>query len=282
MKRRGEVTTALIIAILAALGIGAGVYYFSQTGQRTHGKMSTSEDLRKEQEKERVKDLVQEIDTELSGKFGEFSLLESYDFVPSVKMKWGDKSVEQAGDRYCFVIPEEFVHKFSSLAADGTLAVARDGSKFSINIRNGKDFNLEETLSELLHQVSDLKSGGSSNPVDMSAVKSKIVNRVTDKSAESYGYVRFIFKTNVDDVYVVAVFSIDPNEITHSKGRYIATGRELLIARTRDEILDGMKKEMDFDQDFYTLEFWLNTSSAINSNSSVEECLKKFIIQLEE
>ena len=234
MKRRGEVAAALILAILAAIGIGAGVYYFSQTGQKTHGKMGKSEDLRAVQEMKRWEELVQEIASELSGKFGEFSLLESYDFVPSVnvKMEWGNKSVDQAGDRYCFVIPEEFVHKFSSLAADGTLAVARDGSKFSINIRNGKDFNLEETLSELLHQVSGLKSGVSSNPVDMSAVESKIVNRVTDKSAESYGYVRFIFKTNVDDVYVVAVFSIDPNEVTHAKGRYIATGRNLLISST--------------------------------------------------
>ena len=281
MKRRGEVTTALIIAILAALGIGYG-YYAWKSQQGTSGNMHGSEDSKQAQEVVKVNALAQEIKSELSSKFGEFSIIESYDFVPSVKMKWGDKSVDQAGDRYCFVIPEEFVHKFSSLAADGTLAVARDGSKFSINIRNGKDFNLEETLSELLHQVSDLKSGGFSNHVDISTVESEIAKQFTGKSAESYGYVRFIFKTNVDDVYVVAVFSIDPNEITHSKGRYIATGRELLIARTRDEILDGMKKEMDFDQDFYTLEFGLNTSSAINSNSSVEECLKKFIIQLEE
>lgn len=39
MKRRGEVTTVLIIAILAALGIGAAVYFTSQTGQKTSGTM---------------------------------------------------------------------------------------------------------------------------------------------------------------------------------------------------------------------------------------------------
>ena len=154
MKRRGEVTTVLIIAILAALGIGAGVYYFSQTRQKTHGKMSTSEDLRQDQEIKRWEAFAQEISSELSSNFKEFSVIESYDFVPSVRIKWGEKAVYQAGDRYCFIFPEEFVQKFSHLAEDGTLVVARDGSKFSIDIRNGKNFNIEETLSELLHQVS--------------------------------------------------------------------------------------------------------------------------------
>ncbi len=81
----------------------------------------------------------------------------------------------------------------------------------------------------------------------------------------------------MDDVYVIAVFSIDPNEVTHTNGCYIATGRKLLISRSRDEILDGMKNKMDFSQNFYTLEF--DTPDAINSDSSVKDCLDKFITQ---
>lgn len=279
MKRRGEVATALIIAILAALGIGAAVYFTSHVGQNTHGKMSSTEDLRKIQDLERWKALAQEIASELSGKFGEFSRLESYDFVPSVRTKWGDKTVYQAGDKYCFVIPEEFAQKFISLAEDGSLEVAQDGSKFSIDIRNGKNFNLEETLVGLLHRVSDLKSGVSSNYVDMNTVESKIVNQVTDKSTDVYGYVRFIFRTNVDDVYVVAVFSIDPNEVTHSKGRYIATGRKLLISRTHDEMIEDIKARVSFNQDFYILGFDLNADNALSSNNTAKECLENFISQ---
>ena len=285
MKRRGEVATALILAILSAIVIGAGVYYVAQTRQNTPGKMNTSEDPRAEQE---LNDLAQEITSELSGKFGEFSSLESYDFVPSVRMEWGEKALYQAGDRYCFMIPEEFVRKFISLTEPGTLEVSDDGSNFGIDIHNGKDFNLDKTLSELLHQVSGLEPGVSSNPVDIRDVKnirdvkSKIENRVTAKSAESYGYVRFIFKTNVDDVYFVAVFSIDPNEGTHAKGRYIATGRKLLISRSSGELLEGIKTRLTFGEYFYTLDFDLNTPNVINSNSSVEECLEKFIAQFEE
>ena len=79
------------------------------------------------------------------------------------------------------------------------------------------------------------------------------------------------------------MFMLLPNEVTHAKGRYIATGRKLLIfSRGRDEILEGIKNRLTFSEYFHTLEFGLNTSSAINSNSSVEECLNKFIIQLEE
>ena len=288
MKRRGEVATALILAILSAIVIGAGVYYVAQTRQNTPGKMNTSEDPRAEQERKRLNDLAQEIASELSGKFGEFSSLESYDFVPSVRMKWGNKILYQAGDRYCFIIPEEFVRKFISLAEPGTFEVSDDGSNFGIDIHNGKDFNLDKTLSELLHQVSGLEPGVSSNPVDIRDVKnirdvkSKIENRVTAKSAESYGYVRFIFKTNVDDVYFVAVFSIDPNEGTHAKGRYIATGRKLLISRSSGELLEGIKTRLTFGEYFYTLDFDLNTPNVINSNSSVEECLEKFIAQFEE
>ena len=288
MKRRGEVATALILAILSAIVIGAGVYYVAQTRQNTPGKMNTSEDPRAEQERKRLNglnDLAQEIASELSGKFGEFSSLESYDFVPSVRMEWGEKALYQAGDRYCFMIPEEFVRKFISLTEPGTLEVSDDGSNVGIDIHNGKDFNLDKTLSELLHQVSGLEPGVSSNPVDIRDVKnirdvkSKIENRVTAKSAESYGYVRFIFKTNIDDVYVVAVFSIDPNEVKHSKGLYIATGRDLLISRTSDEFVDGVKDQMSFYEDFYILEFDLNTYNALSSNSTVKECLEGFISQ---
>lgn len=88
-------------------------------------------------------------------------------------------------------------------------------------------------------------------------------------------YLKYLQNCRVnDDVYVIAVFSIDPNEVTHAKGRYIATGGNLLISRARDEILGDMKIRLDFDQDFYILKFDLNTPPAINSNSSVKECLK--------
>lgn len=285
MKRRGEVSTALVIAILAVLiGGGAIYYYYSQSGQKTPGTMNSSEDNKKMEEIKRWESLTQEISSELASKFGEFTLLESYDFVPSIKMKWGEKTVYQVGDRYCFMIPEDFVQKFSSLAKDNTLVVARDGSRFSIDILNGNNFNLEETLSEFLNQVSDLKSSdvSSNNYVDIRNVKSEIVNQITNKSAESYGYVRFIFKTNIEDVYVIAVFSIDPNEVTHSKGRYIATGRELLIfPRARDEILVDINNRLDFNKNFYILEFDLKTPNTINNNTSVKECLEKFISEFE-
>ena len=36
---------------------------------------------------------------------------------------------------------------------------------------------------------------------------------------------------------------------------------------------------MRFNQDFYILEFDLNTPNAIDSNSTAEECIRKFINQ---
>ena len=281
MKRRGEAVT-LIVVILAALGIGAATYYYLQSGKKTSGDMQTSEDKRLEQEVKKVKALEQEINDELSGKFGEFypQALESVDHVQSEKAKWGDRTVFEARDsRAAFMLNEEFVQKFSSLAKSGSLRIAGDGSRFSIKVNDGESFAVEETLRGLLHQVSGLKAGDPSRYIDQKDLEKYLEGRLQEKSVDAYGYVRLIFKTDVDDVYIVAVFSIDLNEVKHSKGLYIATGRDLLISRTSDEIVDGVKDQMRFNRDFYILEFNLNADNALSSNSTAKECLEWFISQ---
>ena len=285
MKRRGEAVT-LIVVILAALGIGAATYYYLQSGKKTSGDMQTSEDKRLEQEvkkvKAKVKALEQEINDELSGKFGEFypQALESFDHVQSEKAKWGDRTVFEArNSRAAFMLNEEFVQKFSSLAKSGSLRIAGDGSRFSIKVNDGESFAVEETLRGLLHQVSGLKAGDPSRYIDQKDLEKYLKGRIQEKSVDAYGYVRLIFKTNVDDVYIVEVFSIDLNEAKHSKGRYIATGRDLLISRTSDEFVDGVKDQMRFNRDFYILEFNLNADNALSSNSTAKECLEGFISQ---
>ena len=280
MKRRGEAVT-LIVVILAALGIGAATYCYLQSGKKTSGDMQTSEDKRLEQEVKKVKALEQEINDELSSKFGEFypQALESFDHVQSEKAKWGDRTVFEARDRAAFMLNEEFVQKFSSLAKSGSLAIAGDGSRFSIEVNDGESFNEYETLRGLLHQVSGLKAGDPSRYIDQKDLEKYLKGRIQEKSVDAYGYVRLIFKTNVDDVYIVEVFSIDLNEAEHSKGRYIATGRDLLISRTSDEIVKDVKDQMSFDQDFYILGFNLNASNALSSNSTAKECLEGFISQ---
>ena len=281
MKRRGEAVT-LIVVILAALGIGAATYYYLQSGKKTSGDMQTSEDKRLEQEVKKVKALEQEINDELSGKFGEFypQALESFDHVQSEKAKWGDRTVFEARDsRAAFMLNEEFVQKFISLEKSGSLEIVQDGSRFRIDVNDGKSFDLEETLRGLLHQVSGLKAGYPSRYIDQKDLEKYLKGRLQEKSVDAYGYVRLILKTDVDDVYIVAVFSIDLNEVKHSKGLYIATGRDLLISRTSDEFVDGVKDQMRFNQDFYILEFDLNTYNALSSNSTAKECLEGFISQ---
>lgn len=282
MKRRGEAAT-LIIAILAALGIGAATYYYLQSGKKTSGDMQTSEDKRLEQEaKRKFEALAHEIENELSGKFGEFypQALESLDLVQRKEAKWGDRTVFEARDsRAAFMLNEEFVQKFISLEKSGSLEIVQDGSRFRIDVNDGKSFDLEETLRGLLHQVSRLKAGKSSRNIDQNDTMGSIAGHLQENSVDAYGHVRFIFKTDIDDVYVVAVFSIDPNDVKHSKGRYIATGRDLLISRTSDEIVDGVKDQMRFNRDFYILEFNLNADNALSSNSTAKECLEGFISQ---
>ena len=280
MKRRGEAVT-LIVVILAALGIGAATYCYLQSGKKTSGDMQTSEDIRREEEAKKFEAFVQELNDELSGKFGEFypQALESFDHVQREKAKWGDRTVFEARDRAAFVLNEEFVQKFISLEKSGSLEIAEDGSRFSIDVNDGKSFDVEETLRGLLHQVSGLKAGYPSRYIDQKDLEKYLKGRLQEKSVDAYGYVRLILKTDVDDVYIVAVFSIDLNEVKHSKGLYIATGRDLLISRTSDEIVDGVKDQMRFNRDFYILEFNLNADNALSSNSTAKECLEGFISQ---
>ena len=284
MKRRGEAATALIIAILAALGIGGAIYYFSQSSSRTPGTMptQTSGDLNQEQkqELERVKALTNEINNVLSSTFGKYypNALESFDFVPRAEAQWGNKKVSAVRNKAAYILPEEFVKKFSSIAKKDSLEIASDD--FSIDINDGENFDLESELSKILHPVNDLNPGKSTQYIDENTVNSKISENVSGKSVDAFGYVRLIFKTDIKDVYIIAVFNIDPREVNHFKGRHIATGgKNILIAKSPDEILDNITFQVNFDKDFYILKFSLENSG---DNSTLDECLEKFIAQFGE
>lgn len=284
MKRRGEAATALVIAILVALGIGAG-YYVWKSQQGTSGNMNSSEDSRQKQEIAKVEALAHEIASELTNTFGKYypNSLESFDLVRNVSMKWGDKKVSRVGDKAAYILPEEFVQKFSSMAKRDSLEIASDGRRFSIDINNGESFDREAILTALLHGVDELNAGIPTNYIDVNTVNGKIEESVTAKSVDAFGYVRFIFKTDIEDVYIIAVFSIDPSEGNHFKGRYAATGgKNILIAKSPDDFINRINDEMSFDTDFGILLFSLNASEHVNEHSTVDECLEKFIAQFEE
>lgn len=283
MKRRGEVATALVIAMLVALGIGAG-YYAWKSQQGTSSNMHGSEDPRQMQEIKKVEALAQEIDSELSSTFGKYypKSLESFDFVANAAKNWGDRIVFPARNKAVFMLPEEFVQKFSSMAKKGSLEIASDRRNFSIDINDGENFDREKILTALSHSLDELNAGIPANYIDENTVKSRIAESVSGKSIDPFDDVRFIFRTNIDDVYIIAVFNIDPSEGTHFKGRYVAKGgKNILIAKSRDEIIERINSQMSFNTDFDILMFSLNDSEGVNEHSTVDECLKKFITQFE-
>lgn len=279
MKRRGEAATALVIAILVALGIGAG-YYAWKSQQGTPGNMHGSEDLRQK----KVEALAQEIDSELLNTLGKYypKSLESFDLVANNELRRGYRVVFPARNKAAFILPEEFVQKFSSMAKRGSLEIANDGSNFSIDINDGENFDDETILTALLHSVDELNAGEPANHIDENIVKSKIAESVSGESVNAFGYVRFIFRTSIDNVYIIAVFNIDPSEATHFKGRYVAAGgKNILITISPDEIIERIHSQMNFNKDFDILMFSLNDSEHVNEHSTVDECLRKFITQFE-
>ena len=284
MKRRGEAATALVIAILVALGIGAG-YYAWKSQQGTSRNMNSSDDPRQKQEIAKVEALAQEIYSELSNTFGKYypNSLESFDFVPNAEMKWGDRKVSPVRDKTAVILPEEFVQKFSSMAKSDSLEIASDGGSFSIDINDGESFDREAVLTSLLHGINELNAGIPTNYIDENTVRSRITESVTSKSVDAFGYVRFIFKTDIEDVYIIAVFNIDPSEVNHFKGSYITRGKNILLVKSPDEFdefIDTFSKHTEFNTVFGILQFSLNSS--VNKHSTLDECLEKFIAQFAE
>ncbi len=281
MKRRGEAATALVIAILVALGIGAG-YYAWKSQQGTSRNMNSSEDPRQKQEIAKVEALAQEIASKLSSDFGEYypRALESFDFVPNAEIKWGDRKVSPVRDKTAVILPEDFVQKFSSMAKSDSLEIASDGGSFSIDINDGESFDREAVLTSLLHGINELNAGIPTNYIDENTVRSRITESVTSKSVDAFGYVRFIFKTDIEDVYIIAVFNIDPSEVNHFKGSYITRGKDILLVKSPDEFIDTFSKHTEFNTVFGILQFSLNSS--VNKHSTLDECLEKFIAQFAE
>lgn len=281
MKRRGEAATALVIAILVALGIGAG-YYAWKSQQGTSRNMNSSEDPRQKQEIAKVEALAQEIASKLSSDFGEYypRALESFDFVQNAEMKWGDRKVSPVRDKTAVILPEDFVQKFSSMAKSDSLEIASDGGSFSIDINDGESFDREAVLTSLLHGINELNAGIPTNYIDENTVRSRITESVTSKSVDAFGYVRFIFKTDIEDVYIIAVFNIDPSEVNHFKGSYITRGKDILLVKSPDEFIDTFSKHTEFNTVFGILQFSLNSS--VNKHSTLDECLEKFIAQFAE
>ena len=281
MKRRGEAATALVIAILVALGIGAG-YYAWKSQQGTSRNMNSSENPRQKQEIAKVEALAQEIASKLSSDFGEYypRALESFDFVPNAEMKWGDRKVSPVREKTAVILPEDFVQKFSSMAKSDSLEIASDGGSFSIDINDGESFDREAVLTSLLHGINELNAGIPTNYIDENTVRSGIKESVTSKSVDAFGYVRFIFKTDIEDVYIIAVFNIDPSEVNHFKGSYITRGKDILLVKSPDEFIDTFSKHTEFNTVFGILQFSLNSS--VNKHSTLDECLEKFIAQFAE
>ncbi len=282
MKRHGEAATILIIAILAALGIGGAIYYFQQSSPKTYGNMQSSEDLRRTREIEKWTAVAQEIDKELAGNFGSFfpNALESFDLVPDDRTAWGELKFRRVSERTCFMLPEDFVQTFNNLAQNDEPELSEN--EFITDLKDGANFNLEQTLDSLLHRVDELKAGVSSSYNSLDTLQNRIASQLADKSVNVFGYVRLIFRTDIEGVYLVAAFSIDPYEVNRLKGRYIATDRKLIISNSRAEILSNIIRQVKFDPNFQVLEFSMSFPDELDENNTVKDCLEKFIAQFGE
>ena len=272
----------LLVSLLAAGGIAESklgvIRNMFRRNTPRNMQQAASHDTRQSQ-RDPAKELTQKIISSLQNNFAEFysKSLEVCEAVDTEKAAWQNKIIQPVRNQSSFMLPEEFINEFAKKCKHSSLEVVTDKG-FNLDVRDSKNFDIDNVFAGLVHPVSSLKAGSRNQYISESIITDEIKKRLGNKS-DTYGYMRFIFNTNINNIYVMAVFSLDPNDINHEKGRYILLGKDILFMNNPDELKDMISSKIQYDNNFGILSFSLNSTGGLNDKSPVTDCLRKFISQ---
>ena len=222
---------------------------------------------------------AEDIYSRLDSRFNANSL-EEFDFADNEDKEWRGKILYPlTGTNAGFINPDEFAQEFGKLLQPDTLEVYNDGRAFQADLIDGGNFNAHSTIEGLIHKQIEISS-----PSRGIYSKEKITGDIKDKlsrtrHSDNYGYVRFFMKTNRNDIYLLALYSLDPNGILEPK-LYAAVNDGVVLSSNANSLLRDIEDSINFDSSVYVVSFTMKPeASALSENDTLNECLKKFVSQ---
>lgn len=101
----------------------------------------------------------------------------------------------------------------------------------------------------------------------------EIIKKFSD-SHESYGYIRFIFKTDNDNAKIMAAFSLDPYAFLQSQS-FLVLGENYDVFTTPQKIRE-IEENINIMSDINAVSFTMKRGY-VESYDDLTKCLRKFV-----
>lgn len=284
-SRRGEVNTLAVIVIAGVVGVGAWCVKDTSAVKNMLGKLGFGKSETRtqiisrdhEEESPHVKQ-AKEILRTLENNFGEFlraGALEDLGCAEIENESWRGRNVfTLSGSRAGFIDARKFADNFAKELQADTLEINDDGTLFQADISDPSSFGTNSLIDSSTVRADSLRP---SNAQYMSSkdISGRIANTIKNFSGtpESYGYIRFVFKTDDDSAKIMVAFSLDPYALSQHKSFLVLSKNYAFTNSSRlREIEDSINVMSDINAVSFTMKH-----GNVESYDNLTECLEKFV-----
>lgn len=287
--RRGELNTlAVVVAVAAVAGVvGVSAWcakdipivkniigkFFGWNNTRAEQTIS----LDREEESPHLKQ-AREILRALDEKFGDFmkaGAIEDFECTDSENESWRGQNVFMlSGGRAGFIDGEKFAANFVKALQPDTLEINEEGTLFQADMSDTSSFSVNAIIDSSTVRADSLR------PLNANYVRAKdLPGRIADTvknfsgSQESYGYIRFIFKTDNNSAKIMAAFSLDPYAFSQHK-TFLILGKNYVF--TTSQRLREIEESINIMSDINAVSFTMKRGH-VESYNDLAECLRKFV-----
>lgn len=167
----------------------------------------------------------------------------------------------------------------------GRLFVHDDKAGFFVDCLNEIDWEAQnEVIRTAIFKKNDLTPAKiSEENAGQDIMTALIAILKQEKQYDAWGFIRFFFMTSVENVYLVAVCSMDENNYAFVRPlTYIAIPKSYSIdsiSRVNEGFIERLLSHIDFDDELKVIEFSLDNSEK-SLRDDIDTCLDIFIGQL--
>lgn len=285
-SRRGEVNTLAVIVIAGAVGVGAWCVKDTSAVKNMLGKLgfgkseTKTEMISKDKPVDRSPHLKQakEILRALEDNFGEFlraGALEDLGCADSENESWRERNIFMlSGGRIGFIDAGKFADNFTKTLQADTLEINDDGTLFQADISDPSSFSASSLIDSLTVRADSLRPSNAQY-MNLQDIFRRIADTIKNFSGtpESYGYIRFVFKTDDDSAKIMASFSLDPYAFSQHKSFLVLGKNYVFTNSSRHREIEEMINVMS---DINAVSFTMKHGT-VESYDNLTECLEKFV-----
>ena len=271
-KQKLAIITLLILTIAGAVyGLRDKLF-----GGKSHNPQIPPEETARQEREQSFRKQAEGIYADFADRFGAFvnaGAVEAFDIAGNASDSWRGKKVFPAeGSSPGIISREGLVLSLASSLLAETLEVADNGSLFQADISQSASFIPGDIIRSSFMPSSTLKPSASSSSPSQATITNDITDRLKSGTG-SYGYARFILRTSVPNVSLMAAYSLDPYAPAQCR-TFLVLGGEYVFADSRRlrDIEDSIRARSDINAAVFTMK-----AGSVSKADGLTGCLRKLV-----